>query len=269
MISVGLDIGSQFAKVVVLRDESMAAVHVTHMGTDAIEEVGYGSVMAAIEKADISKNDVDCITATGVGREYISFADHQISETLCSVCGVDWLNLPTDVLLDMGSEKTMVIKSHDGKPIQVFRNDRCASGTGRFLDIAAKPLGLAAEELGLLSIKSTKRLVMNSNCTVFAESEVISLIHQKERPEDIARAIFQSMAVRVHSLLLKIGAVKNIIFIGGLAKNAGMAAAVKEVTGLNVIIPRTADPQVITALGASLISRDLRGKLERGTNREA
>ena len=150
MISVGIDIGSQFVKVVVLRDESIEAVHLANIGTDAIEQVGYNSFMAAIESADIPKDDVDCITATGVGREYIAFADYHVSETLCNARGVDYLNLPTDVLLDMGADKIMVVKFHDGKPIQVFRNDRCASGTGRFLDIVAKPLGLTTEELGIV-----------------------------------------------------------------------------------------------------------------------
>jgi len=268
MISIGIDIGSQFVKVVVLRDESIAAVHPAYIGTDAIEHVGYSSFMAAIEKADIPKDYVDCVTATGVGREYVAFADYHVSETLCNARGVDWLNLPTDVLLDMGADKIMVVKCHDGKPIHVFRNDRCASGTGRFLDIVTKPLGLTTEELGSLSLKSTKHLVMNSNCTVFAESEIISLIHQKERPEDIARAIFESMAEKVHSLLLKIGDVESIAIIGGLSKNTGLVEAIKVVTGFDVLISQTPDPQMVTALGAALIGCDRREKQARRTHRE-
>jgi (R)-2-hydroxyacyl-CoA dehydratese activating ATPase len=253
MISVGIDIGSQFAKVVVLRDENIAATHLAYLGTDIIERIGFSSFMAAIEKADIPKGDVDCVTATGVGREYIAFADKKVSETLCNVRGVDSLNLGTDVLLDMGADKSMAVKYHNGNLIQVFRNDRCASGTGRFLDIVVKPLGIATEELGVLSLTSTKHLVMNSNCTVFAESEIISLIHQKERPEDIARAIFESMAEKVHSLLLKVGEVESLVIIGGLAKNTGLAEAIRVVTGFDLLIPQTPDPQMITALGAALI----------------
>jgi benzoyl-CoA reductase subunit D len=268
MVSVGIDIGSQYAKVVVLRDGDIVAVHLVDLGTDAIESVGYNSFMAAIEKANIPKDDVDCITATGVGGEFITFADNHVSETLCNARGVGWLNLPADVLLDMGAEKTMVVKYHNGKPIQVFRNDRCASGTGRFLDIAAKPLALTTEEIGSLSLKSTKHLVMNSNCTVFAESEIISLIHQKERPEDIARAIFESMAAKVHSLLLKIGAAERIVMIGGLAKNTGVVEAIKVATGFDVLIPQKPDPQMVTALGASLIGCDIHEKLARWTHRE-
>lgn len=255
MISVGIDIGSQFAKVVVLKDEAISGEHMADMGTDAIEQVAYGSFMAALEKASVLEACVDRVTATGVGGEYVAFASHHASETICNARGVGWLNLPSNVVLDMGADKTMVVKFDNGKPLHVFRNDRCASGTGRFLDIAAKPLAVTPQELGQLSLRSSKRLVMNSNCAVFAESEIISLIHQKELPEDIARAVFASMAVKVQTLLLKIDAPSRIIMIGGLAKNVGVVEAIKA-TGFEAMIPQTIDSQIVTAVGAALVGRE-------------
>ena len=255
-VSVGIDAGSQCLKAVVLYGGVIIGEHMLPIGTNAIEQMGFVCVTNAIEKAGISKDAIECVTATGVGREFIGFANKTVSEVLCTVSGVDWMSLPTDIVLDMGADKTTVIKYSQGKPTKVLRNDRCASGTGRFLDIAAKPLALTADELGELSLKSTKQLIMNSTCAVFAESEVISLIHKKERPEDIARSIFDSMASRVHALLLKIGAEGNIAMIGGLAKNRGMVKAIEDVTGLHVLITQAADPQMVTALGASLIGRE-------------
>lgn len=259
-LSVGVDIGTQFVKIVVLRDQEIVGTHINDLGNDSIEDVGYSSYKIAIDKANIALADVDCIAATGIGREFINFAHYPVSEASCSARGVEWLKPGTDVLLDMGTEKTMVVKIQNGKPVQIFRNDRCASGTGRFLTIAAKPLGVSAEELGLLAAKSTKDIHINSNCTVFAESEIISLIHQKEQPEDIAWAIFRSMAAKVHSLLFKIEPVESLMMIGWLANNKGMIDAIKSVTGYEVLIPELLDPRLVTALGAALSAHDERKK---------
>lgn len=256
MISVGIDSGTQFIKIVVFSDQVVTATHISNLGSEAIEDVAYSNYKAALTKANIEVANVDCVTVTGINREYVDFAGYPASEISCSARGVDWLRPGTDVLLDMGTEKTMVVKIQDGKPIQVIRNDRCASGTGRFLTIAAKPIGVSAEELGALSAKSTKEILISSNCAIFAESEIISLIHNKEKPEDIAWAIFKSMAVKVHSLLLKIEPVESLMMIGWLARNSGMVEAIKTVTGHNVLIPKSFDPQLVTALGAALIGCD-------------
>jgi (R)-2-hydroxyacyl-CoA dehydratese activating ATPase len=256
MVSVGIDIGAQFLKILVLRDEVIVATSIAALGTEAIENAGYASYKNIMEKANIATAGVECVTVTGIGREYIDFADYQVSEALCSARGVDWLSPGTDVLLDMGTEKTMVVKIQNGKPIQIQRNDRCASGTGRFLTITAKPLGVSAEELGELAARSTKDIHINSNCTVFAESEIISLIHHKEQPEDIAWAIFKSMAAKAYPLLIKVEPIESLMMIGWLAKNNGMVEAMKAVTGYDVLIPQSLDPQLVTTLGAALIGCD-------------
>lgn len=256
MISVGIDIGTQFARIVILRDQTIVATHISTLGNEAIENVAHVNYKKIIEQENISLSDVGCVTVTGIGREYIDFADYQMSEAVCSARGVYWLSPATDVLLDMGTEKTMVVKIQDGKPIQVLRNDRCASGTGRFLAITAKPLGVSPEELGELAARSTKDIFINNNCAVFAESEIISLIHRKEQTEDIAMAIFKSMAAKSYSLLIKVEPIDSLMMIGWLAKNKGMVQAMKAVTGYNVLIPKSLDPQMVTALGAAAAGCD-------------
>ena len=256
MIHVGLDIGSQYVKTVVLKDRIVVATCVEKLGTGSIETLVFDSYLTALKKAGIAEKEVDYTVATGIGREFITFADIEISELLCSTRGVNWLPPPTGFFLDMGMEKAIVVKNHDGKPFQSFRNDRCASGTGRFLDIAAKPLGLSVEEMGDVSLKSTKVISISSNCAVFAESEIISLIHQKEKIADIVRAIFISMASKVHSLILKMGNVENLTMIGGFAKNVGLVKAIELEAGCQVIVPDTIDPQLVTALGAALIGSE-------------
>lgn len=253
MISVGLDIGTQFVKIIVLNNHNIVATHINTMGTNAIEDVAYANYKTVMEKGNIAISSVDCVAVTGIGQENVNFANYQIPEVLCSARGVDWLRPGTDALLDLGTEKTMVVKIQEGRPIQIQRNDRCASGTGLFLTIAAKPLGKTPEELCDLAAKSTKNINISSNCTVFAESEIISLIHHKEKTEDIAWAIFKSMASKVFSLLIKAEPIGSLMIIGWLAKNNAMVKAIKLMTGYNIIIPSSLDPHLVTALGAALI----------------
>lgn len=252
MVSVGIDIGTQFARIVILRDQAIITAHISTLGSEAIENVVHINYKTIVAQENIALSDVGCVTVTGISREYVDFADYQMSEAVCSARGVSWLSPDTDVLLDMGTDKTMVVKIQDGKPIQIFRNDRCASGTGRFLEISAKPLGISPEELGELAASSTKDISINNNCAVFAESEIISLIHRNEQTEDIAMAIFKSMAAKAYSLLIKVEPIDSLMIIGWLAKNKGMVEAIKAVTGYSVLIPKSLDPQLVTALGAAV-----------------
>lgn len=256
MVSVGIDAGTQFIRIVVMRGKAIVATHITTLGSEAIENVASGNYASVLKNANLLPEDIACVAVTGIGREYIDFSDYQFSEAVCSARGVHWLDTEADVLLDMGTEKTMVVKIEDGKPAQILRNDRCASGTGRFLAITAKPLGVTPEELGELAGRSVKKIFINNNCAVFAESEIISLIHRNEQKEDIARAIFMSMAAKVHSLLIKVEPFAVLMMIGWLAGNKGMVDAVRALTGYNVLIPHAIDPQFVTALGAAVAGGD-------------
>ena len=132
------------------------------------------------------------------------------------------------------------------------RNDRCASGTGRFLRIAAEPLGVDPQEMGNLSLKSQKTVEINNTCAVFAESEIISLIHLKHRPEDIAKAVFRGLARRIFTLIMKVDFKPDLVMVGGVAKNAGMVKAMEEQAGCPVVVPE--EPMIVGALGGALLA---------------
>jgi predicted CoA-substrate-specific enzyme activase len=159
-----------------------------------------------------------------------------------------------DTVIDMGADKCLVVKCRDGKPLNTVRNDRCASGTGRFLKVAAKPLGVDVEEMGRLSLDSHKDVEINNTCAVFAESEIISLIHLKQHPEDIARAVFRGLARRVYTMIIKVDFKKDLVMVGGIAKNVGMVKAMEEQAGCHILIPE--DPIIVGALGAALIASE-------------
>ena len=256
MISLGIDIGSQFLRIVILRDQEIIAKHLSRFGNEAFENSISANFSETLKRANLIRADIECIAATGIGREYVTFADYQLTESHCSARGVHWLSPETDVLIDMGTEKIMVVRIDHGKPVQIVMNERCASGTGRFLAIAAKPLNLSPEELGELAKNSRQDIAISSNCAVFAESEIISLIHRNIAAEDIAKAIFISMAEKTHSLLIKIEPIKNLMMIGWLANNKELVTAVTKVTGFNISTPQSLDAQFVTALGAALAGYD-------------
>jgi predicted CoA-substrate-specific enzyme activase len=159
------------------------------------------------------------------------------------------------IVLDMGAETCMAIRiGKGGVPLNIVRNDRCASGTGRSLKMAAKMLGKSLDEMGALSLLSQEEISINNTCAVFAESEIISKIHNQYRVEDIAKAVFQGLARRAHSLIIKAGQEKDVAMVGGLADNAGMIRALQDELGCAVLVPD--QPMIVGALGAALIARE-------------
>lgn len=194
------------------------------------------------------------IVSTGIGSEYIPFARSQATESSCCARGGSWLWPSVDTLIDMGANKCLVVKCQNGRPLNTVRNDRCASGTGRFLKVAAKPLGIDVEEMGRVSLQSRGEVEISSTCAVFAESEIISLIHLKHRSEDIAKAVFRGLAQRIYTSLLKVGFQRDLLMVGGIACNIGMVKAIEELAGCPVIVPE--NPILAGALGAALIAVD-------------
>ncbi|MDD5312682.1 MAG: acyl-CoA dehydratase activase, partial [Dehalococcoidia bacterium] len=158
----------------------------------------------------------------------------------------------TDTVVDIGADKCLVVKCQHGRPFKTARNDRCAAGTSRFLRIAAKPLGVDVREMGRLALRSQMEIEIDSVCAVFAESEIISLIHQKKHPEDIARAVFKGLASRIYTLLVKVGFEKSLVMVGGVARNEGLVRALEEKAGCSIMIPE--EPMIAGALGAALIA---------------
>ncbi len=254
MITAGIDVGAENTKAVILSGNRIVAHSVVTQGMETALRTAQLALAEAMQMADITPTQVGYLVATGVGAECVSFADEQVTEASCCARGATWLFSFTDTVVDIGADKCLVVKCQHGKPFGTARNDRCAAGTGRFLKIAAKPLGIDVEELGQLSLQSCENIQIESVCAVFTESEIISLIHQGCRPEHIARAVFRGLAGRIYSLLLKVGFKESITMIGGIAKNAGMIRAMEEQVRCKLYIPE--DPLIVSALGAAIIGAE-------------
>ncbi len=255
MITAGIDAGAENMKAVIMGDQGILAYSVIPQGRGAVLAVAQEALNEAAAKAGVIVSDIDSTVATGIGSEYISFAP-KASEASCCARGAGWLLPSAATVVDLGADKCLVVRCREGKLLNVARNDRCASGTGRFLNVAAKPLGIDAAEMGRLSLQSTKSVEINNTCAVFAESEIISLIHLKNNPEDIAKAVFRGLSRRVYTLLIKVSLERDLVMVGGVARNPGMVKAMEEEVGFPIWIPE--EPILTGALGGALIAVDRR-----------
>jgi len=252
VITAGIDVGAENTKALIFGADRILAYSILPQGLQTALPVAEKALAEAAANAGIKVSEIDYLVATGIGSEQVTFCHEYASESAASARGASWLMPETDTAVDIGADKCLVIKCQRGRPFRTARNDRCAAGTSRFLRIAAKPLGINVEEMGRLALRSQEEIEIDSVCAVFAESEIISLIHQKKRPEDIARAVFRGLASRIYTLVVKVGFEKNLVMVGGVAKNVGLVRALEEKTGCRIMIPE--EPMIAGALGAALIA---------------
>ncbi len=249
MISVGIDSGSATTKAVLVNDGRIAAHVILPTAFDFLlaAEKAYNDVLA---DAGVDKTDVNHVCATGYGRNSIKFADRTISEITAHAMGVYHLYPDVNGIIDIGGQDSKVISVNGGRVTDFLMNDKCAAGTGKFLEYTAKALELPIEELGRLALTSKTPASITSMCTVFAESEAISLRARGFRKEDIAAGLIESVARRVAVMARQVGLKQNVAFVGGVAKNAGIKVALEKELGISLYVPP--EPQVTGALGAAL-----------------
>jgi len=252
--SIGIDVGFENTKAVALRGGRVLAQVTLPNGRQALGSVISKALEEVRARARVSAGEVVCVMATGDGKAQVSAAQGQASEAQCCARGSAALLPSAHTILDMGAETCMVVRTRQGVPLNIVRNDRCASGTGRSLKMAAKMLGKSLDEMGALSLLSQEEISINNTCAVFAESEIISKIHNQYRVEDIAKAVFRGLAGRAHSLIGKAGREKDVAMVGGLAHNAGMIRALQDELGCAVLVPD--QPMMVGALGAALIAQE-------------
>jgi len=224
MISVGIDSGSATTKAVLINDGRIAAHVILPTAFDFLlaAEKAYNDVLA---DAGVDKKDVNYICATGYGRNSIKFADRTISEITAHSMGVYHLYPDVNGIIDIGGQDSKVISVNGGRVNDFLMNDKCVAGTGKFLEYTAKALELPIEELGRLALTSKTSASITSMCTVFAESEAISLRARGFKKEDIAARLIESVARRVAVMARQVGLKQNVAFVGGVAKNAGIKVA--------------------------------------------
>lgn len=254
MYTLGVDIGSASSKVVIIDEtKSIIAQAVVTGGTGTS---GTTRVLDEVFlKSGLRWSDIARTVATGYGRIGFQKADKQISEITCHAIGVHHLIPSVRTIIDIGGQdvKAMSI-SADGMVAKFNMNDKCAAGTGRFLEVMAKILETDISELGELSAQADSVVNISNTCAVFAESEVISRLAVGVKPANVAAGIHQSVARRVASLALRVGVTPEVVLTGGVAKNGGIVKALSN--ELNLPITVSADCQVTGALGAALIAMD-------------
>ena len=249
----GMDIGAGTAKAVILENEEITGSAIIPVSGD-INKAIEGVLAKALEKAGISRQDLEYVVATGWGRNAVTFADNTTTEIICHAGGVHYLIPQARTIVDIGAQDSKVIRVNDrGKVADFVMNDKCAAGTGRFLEVMAHVLGVELDEMGPMSLTSKNPCDISSTCTVFAETEVVSLRAQGKKVEDLLAGLHRSIANRVVIMGSGIRLEAETVFTGGVAKNTGVRKALEEAGGIKCIIP--AEPQITGALGAALTAQ--------------
>jgi len=249
----GCDIGSLTAKVVLLHEDSIEAQAVIRC-VSSPEKSAESVISQALSQTGLGLSDIDYIVGTGYGKNRIPFANHTESEITCHAQGVFALVPEVRTLIDIGGQDAKVVKiSDEGQVSQYVYNDKCASGTGRFLEVMAEALEVPIDQMGILHDQAKERLHISNQCVIFAESEVISLINEGKETPDIICGLHTALANRASSLARSVGIVPEVVFTGGVAKNLGVAKALKRSIGLPLAdVPL--DPQISGAYGAAILA---------------
>ena len=255
MYFTGVDIGSTMTKVVIINEQDEILSQV--IGPTGAEHRRLANeVMAeALTQVDLIFGQISYVVATGYGRFNVPFADRQISELSCHAKGVSSLFPSVRTAIDIGGQDAKGLKIKDGKLVDFVMNDKCAAGTGRFLEVIAAALGIKVDELGDLSLKSTGKVTISNTCTIFARQEVVARLSEGVRLEDIVAGLHDAIASRVAGMARKLKIEPDVILTGGVAKNIGVVKAMEQSLGQKVFVPE--EPLLTGAAGAAMLGKDL------------
>lgn len=255
MYVMGVDSGSTSTNAVIMdQDRKIKAFSVVRTGAKSGESADK-ILKEVLEKAGLKREDISWIVSTGYGRVSIPYADETVTEISCHGRGAHYFNPKIRTILDIGGQDSKGIKLSDkGEVIDFVMNDKCAAGTGRFLEMIARTLEVDISELGTIALQSTEDIEITSMCSVFAESEVISLIANNKEKTDIANGICRAIANKSFSLLKRVRMEGEYMMTGGVAKNPGVVRAVEEKIGAKLYI--CPEPEIVGATGAAMYALD-------------
>lgn len=254
MVTCGIDMGSKTIKVVLIDGDRILAQHMIPTGKDK-EKLAEQAFGEALQKAKLSRGDVKKIVATGIGRKRVSFANDFITPPSAVARGIVRLLPSVRTVIEVGAEEGRAVRCDEkGKMKDFATNEKCAAGAGTFVEVTARTMEVKTEEMGKLSLQSTQKIDMNAQCAVFAESELVSLIHAKTSKVDIIRAVHEAMAGRIDSLARTIEVEKDVALVGGVARNIGFVDCLKRGLATDILIPE--NPEFVGALGAAIIAAE-------------
>ena len=253
MLTLGIDVGSITAKAAAVKDGEVIADILIFTGYNA-QSAGENLYKCIIDDLEIEPNMIDRVVSTGYGRNSVTVADKTVTEITCHAVGANYLNPEVRSVIDIGGQDSKAIAvSASGSVTDFAMNDKCAAGTGRFLEVMARAMEVDLDDFGAFSLKADQPSNISSLCTVFAESEVISLIAKGEKRENIIAGIHESIAARVASMANRVGLKPPIMMTGGVAKNAGVVNALSKKTRETIEVSPKA--QLTGAIGAAILAQ--------------
>lgn len=249
MIVAGIDVGGKNVHIVVMEDGQILTKGAAPTGikkTEAVEQL-YDQMLG---KTGLTRQKIERVVATGSAAKRVSFASGAIPDAAADARGAIRLVPTTRTVIDVGAEEGRAIKvSPEGRVLDFAINEKCAAGTGTFVEAMSRALEISVEEMARIALQHSQSISMNAQCAVFGESEVVSLIHQKKTKPDIARAVLDAIAGRIGSVARIVGLENDVVMIGGVAKNGGFVEALKKNLEMPIIVPE--DPDYIGAVGAA------------------
>jgi benzoyl-CoA reductase subunit D len=259
MITAGIDCGAKNTQAVILKEGRIIGKAMLATGCEqerAVEE----SLAQALEDAGIAKEDVHTIFATGSGRVALKVADRTVSEIKAMAKGAHFFFPNARTVIDIGAEEGRAAKIDEhGNVLDFAINEKCAAGAGAFIEGMARALDVTVEEMGSLCLQSDKIIPMNAQCVIFAESDVVNLIHANTEKSEISKAIHDAIASRIASIIRRIGVNKDVVMVGGVGYNPGFIAALqRELKFDTVYIPD--EPEYGAAVGAALLAAEATSK---------
>lgn len=267
MLVAGCDLGSATGKAVIMRGETILSSAVVR-STMNPEKTGLMALETAREEAGLSSlKDLQYILGTGYGRKGATFINDNVSEISCHARGAHWWQPHARTVIDVGGQDCKVITMDDkGKVNDFVMNDKCAAGTGKFFEVMARSFDCSLDEFAALSLQSDTPAQITKQCSVFAESEVITLINNGVDQADIAAGLVDSIVRRLLAMVQRVGLVPKLVFTGGCAKNEGLIRGLERVLGENIL--RLPNPQLAGAVGAALFARERAAKESGGAPEE-
>ena len=258
-IFVGVDVGSATTKAVLIDEAGASIARAVVPSGGKLTVASERALTEALAIAGCTRDDIAALVSTGYGREKVANRTKAVTEITCHARGAHALFPDARSVIDIGGQDSKAIALEpDGRVRRFEMNDKCAAGTGRFLDVMARTLELDLKDFGSIALTATKSANISSTCTVFAESEVISLLAQDVDVPEILSGLCLAIAQRVNSLATRVGMHPTVMMTGGVAKNAGVVKAIEAKVGLPVTVPE--EPQIVGAYGAALFARDLARK---------
>ncbi len=250
LLTAGIDAGASRIKVALLKGRSLLGHVVLEEGAENITEISTKALADTCRIAGISMGDIHKIAVTGMAYKYVHLEGEHVNESSCLARGIDFFMPLARTVIDVGAQKSLAIKCKDGLPLKIRYSEKCASGSGRFLDVIASTMAMDKAELSRLGQSTQNYVEVQSTCTIFAESEIITLIHSDAKPAEIARGAYRALARRLYGLLLQVGLENVVCVAGGVSADACLLDELAKLAKCDIKTAVQSD--IVVACGAAL-----------------